>query len=90
MSVPLCPVVLQLLAVEPRDVGGVARELARRGLAPGLPAHRAATVTLGRLRRAGLVYARPAARSRRVFLVTRHGRQELAFQRGMARLLTHA
>ena len=33
MSVALCPLVLALLAVEPRGVGGVAREVARSGLA---------------------------------------------------------
>ena len=85
MSVPLCPVVLQLL-VEPRDAGGVARALATRGLVPALSAHQAAAVTLGRLQHAGLVYARPGTRSRRVFRLTRHGRRELSFQRGMARL----
>jgi hypothetical protein len=85
MSVPLCPVVLQLLAVEPRDVRGVVRELARRELAPELAAHQAATVTLGRLQRAGLIYARGAASSPRVFRVTDHGRRELGFQCGVAR-----
>jgi hypothetical protein len=79
MRVPLCPVVLQLLADEPRDIAGVARELARRELAAELPAHQAATVTLGRL-----------TRSRRVFRVTQRGRRELAFQRGASRLLARA
>lgn len=87
MTVPLCPVVLELLAAEPRDAAAVARELARCGLAPGLPAHQAATVTLGRLQRGGLVHTRGAARSRPVYRVTDHGRRELAFQRGVARAL---
>ena len=90
MSVALCPLVLALLAVEPRGVGGVAREVARSGLAPGMPAHQAATVTLGRLQRAGLVYARGAPRSPRVFRVTDRGRRELAFQRGVSRALARA
>ena len=87
MTVPLCPVVLQLVAVEPRDAGAVARELTRRGLAPGLTAHQAASVTLGRLHRGGLVYTRGAARAGRVYRVTDHGRRELAFQRGVGRAL---
>ena len=90
MSVPLCPLVLLLLANEPRDVGSVARELARHGLTPGLPADQAATLTLKRLERAGLVYSRGADRARRVFRVTGHGRRELAFQRGVSRVLSRA
>jgi DNA-binding PadR family transcriptional regulator len=90
MSAPLCPVVLHLVAVEPRGVGDVARELARREPASGLPAHQAATVTLGRLQREGLVYARGTTRSRRVFRVTNHGRRELAFRRSVARALARA
>jgi hypothetical protein len=33
MSVPLCPVVLEMIAAEPQDVAGVARVLARCELA---------------------------------------------------------
>jgi hypothetical protein len=83
MGVPLCPLVLQLLAAEPRGAGGVARELERRGLAPELPAYQAAAVTLGRLQRAGLVYLKGG----RVFRVTQRGRRELAFQRVVSRAL---
>jgi len=64
--------------------------LPRRELAPGLPARQAAAVTLGRLQRAGLVYARGTTRSRPVFRVTNHGRRELAFQRGVSRALARA
>jgi DNA-binding PadR family transcriptional regulator len=90
MSVPLCPVVLQLLADEPRDIAGLARELARRELSAEMPAHQAAIVTLERLQHAGLVYARGVTRSRRVFRITRPGKRELAFQRGALRLLARA
>jgi DNA-binding PadR family transcriptional regulator len=90
MRVPLCPVVLQLLADEPRDIASVARELARRQLASGLPAHQAATVTLRRLQQAGLVYASGVTSSPRVFRVTERGRRELAFQRCASRLLARA
>jgi DNA-binding PadR family transcriptional regulator len=90
MSLPLCPVVLRLLADEPRDTAGVARELAGRELAGGLPVHQAAVITLGRLQQEGLVYARGGTRSRRVFRVTQYGRRELAFQRGALRLLARA
>src|ERR671932_1979190 len=55
VSIPLCPTVLAMAAVEPRDVGGVARELSRRGLGHGLPAHQAATVTVSRVRGARLI-----------------------------------
>jgi hypothetical protein len=88
MTAPLCPLVLGIVAREPRDAGGVARELARHGLVRGLPAHQAATVTLRRLEQAGLVYARGALRSRRVFRTTRRGQRELAFQCGVAHALT--
>ncbi len=87
MTMPLCPLVLQLLAVEPRDVGAVARELARRGLSPALPDHQAAIVTVGRLQQGGLVYTRGAARAGRVYRITDRGRRKLAFHRGVARTL---
>jgi hypothetical protein len=80
MALPLCPIVLSLLAAEPRELGGVARELARRGLSEEQPAHEAATVTVTRLRSAGLVYTR-GARLR----ITAHGRRELALRRALSR-----
>ena len=90
VSVALCPVVLGMLAFEPRPVGAVARELARRGLDAGLPAHQAASVTLDRLQRDGLVYGRAAPRDQRVFRVTARGRRELAFHSTIARMLARA
>src|SRR4051794_14110857 len=56
---PLCPLALSMLAAAPRDAGEVGREVARRRLSGGVPAARAAILTLGRLRDAGLVYAMP-------------------------------
>jgi hypothetical protein len=83
MGVPLCPLVLQLVAAQPRGVGGVARELSRRGLAPELAPEHAASVTLGRLRTAGLVYATGAPR---VFRISARGRRELELQRRVTAL----
>ena len=80
MSVPLCPVVLAMLADRPQRRGGVARELAARGVM----VHGAADLTLERLRLAGLVYAAPRTG---VFRVTARGRRELAFQRQVSRKL---
>jgi hypothetical protein len=69
-----------MLADRPCSRGGVARELAARGLA----VHGGADVTLERLRHAGLVYAAPRTG---VFRVTARGRRELAFQRQVSRTL---
>jgi hypothetical protein len=80
VSVPLCPVVLAMLADRPLGRGGVARELAARGLS----AHGATDITLERLRLAGLVYAAPRTG---VFRVSARGRRELAFQRQLSRKL---
>ena len=80
MSIPLCPTVLAMAAVEPRDVGGVARELSRRGLGHGLPAHQAATVTVSRVRGARLISKGGA----RVLRITARGRRELSLQRALA------
>jgi DNA-binding PadR family transcriptional regulator len=84
---PLCPLVLDLLAAEPRAAGDIARELARRGAGAGVPAHRAAAVTLRRLQCAGLVYRHRAPRAGAVFRLTARGRRELALQRGLRRAL---
>jgi DNA-binding PadR family transcriptional regulator len=78
--------VLSMLGDEPRGAGGVARELARAGVGREQPAHLAATVTLGRLQHAGLVYASGAARTQPVFRITARGCRELALQRALARL----
>ena len=69
-DLPLCPVVLSLLAARPRRVHEVAA-----AVASGYPAAR---MTLERLRSAGLV-----RRHGPEFLLTRRGRSELALQRGL-------
>ena len=74
--------VLAMVAAEPRDVGGVARELGRRELGDEQPAHQAATITVSRLRRAGLIYEGAA----RVLRITARGRRELSLQRALAGL----
>jgi DNA-binding PadR family transcriptional regulator len=79
---PLCPLVLAILAGGPRATG----EVARRRSATDVPAHRAACVTLGRLRRAGLIYARPTADGRETFRLTTRGRREVALQRNLGRM----
>jgi hypothetical protein len=68
-DVPLCPVVLSLLAAGPRR----AHEVAAAVAAGEYPAAR---VTLERLRSAGLVRRRGA-----FFAITRRGQSELALQR---------
>jgi DNA-binding PadR family transcriptional regulator len=82
--------VLAMVAVEPREVSGVARALVMRGLDGEQPAHVAATVTLRRLQCAGLVYVRGAPRRQRVFRITARGRRELALQLGLSRALARA
>jgi DNA-binding PadR family transcriptional regulator len=82
MNVPFCPVVLAMLAAQPRAQGAVARELERRGLVSGVPADEVATVTLRRLEHARLVYVR-----RRLYRVSARGRRELAFQRAVTQAL---
>jgi hypothetical protein len=74
-----------MLARAPRGHGEVAREFARRRVPVGVPAHRAAAVTLDRLQRAGPIYATPTVHGPELFRVTRRGRRELAFQRSLDR-----
>jgi DNA-binding PadR family transcriptional regulator len=68
---PLCPVVLSLLAAGPRRAYEVARDTSA--------GYGAASVSLARLRAAGLVRERRGA----VFALTRRGRSELALQRAL-------
>jgi hypothetical protein len=82
---PLCPLVLALVASEPRCAGDVAGAIARHRPAGEVPPHHAAAATLARLRGAGLVYARATADGRKLFRVTARGRRELALQRSLAR-----
>jgi hypothetical protein len=76
---PLCPIVLSLLAAQPRRAHEVARVLS--GAAPGTPAQRypAALATLDRLRDGGLVRWRFAAAGP-LYLITRRGQAELRLQ----------
>jgi hypothetical protein len=71
-----------MVAVEPRDVGGVARKLGRRGLGDEQPAHQGATITVSRPRRAGLINEGGP----RVLRITADGRRELSLQRAHAGL----
>jgi DNA-binding PadR family transcriptional regulator len=64
---PLCPLVLSLLATRPRAAHEVARELEH---------YPAAKQTLDRLKAAGLVRRRGTQ-----YQLTRRGRRELRFQR---------
>jgi DNA-binding PadR family transcriptional regulator len=77
---PLCPLVLSLLAIQPRRAHEVARALS--GAAPGTAAQRydAARATLDRLRDSGLVRRRAAAAGP-LYQITRRGRTELRLQR---------
>ena len=76
---PLCPVVLSMLAARPRVPHEVAAELGTRGLTHG--GYPAVHETLGRLEAAGLVRGRTRARGQRTFSATSRGRRELALQR---------
>ena len=78
MTLPLCPVVLAILAVQPRHPHEIASALDHRGFP-------AATITLARLADSGLVRRR--ARDGR-FLVTRRGRRELGLHRAVCRAAT--
>ena len=77
---PLCPLVLSLLAIQPRRAHEVARALS--GAAPGTSAerHHAVRATLDRLHDGGLV-RRCAAAAGPVYQITRRGRAELRLQR---------
>ena len=77
---PLCPLVLSLLAMQPRRAHEVARALS--DVARGTPAecHPAALATLDRLRDHGLVRRRPAGAGP-LYQLTRRGRAELRLQR---------
>jgi hypothetical protein len=75
----VCPLVLALLVTRPRAAHEVADALRRLGLADA--GFAAAQETLGRLRAAGLVWARPTSRARQpVFAVTARGRREHGLQ----------
>jgi DNA-binding PadR family transcriptional regulator len=77
---PLCPLVLSLLAVQPRRVHEVARALS--GAVPGSAADRypAALGTLDRLGNRGLVRQR-VGQGEPLYQLTRRGRAELRLQR---------
>jgi DNA-binding PadR family transcriptional regulator len=77
---PLGPLVLSLLAIQPRRAQDVARALS--GAAPGTAAQRypEALVTLDRLRDGGLVRRR-AGQGGPLYRLTRRGRAELRLQR---------
>jgi DNA-binding PadR family transcriptional regulator len=77
---PLCPLVLSLLARQPRQVHDVARALS--GAGPGTAADRyhEALTTLDRLRDGGLVRRRAVAAGP-LYEITRRGRSELRLQR---------
>jgi DNA-binding PadR family transcriptional regulator len=77
---PLCPLVLSLLAIQPRRAQDVARALS--GVARGTAAERypEALVTLDRLRDGGLVRRR-AGQGAPLYQLTRRGRAELRLQR---------
>jgi DNA-binding PadR family transcriptional regulator len=68
---PLCPLVLSLLAAQPRRAHEVARALGER--------HPAALVTLDRLSDRGLVRRR-SAQAGPLYQITRRGRAELRLQ----------
>jgi DNA-binding PadR family transcriptional regulator len=87
VSAPLCPIVLSMLDARPRRPHEVARELQARGLGPAGSGYAAASETLERLARAGLVRQRPPSGP---FAVTRRGRQELRLQRSLWRCITVA
>jgi DNA-binding PadR family transcriptional regulator len=78
-AVPLCPIVLLLLAVRPRRAHEVATELRVLGVTDG--AYGAVHSTLLRLQAARLVRAREGGRSGTLFMATARGRRELALQR---------
>jgi DNA-binding PadR family transcriptional regulator len=77
---PLCPLVLSLLASQPRRAQDVARALS--GAASGTAAEHypAALVTLDRLRDGGLVRQR-AGQGGQLYQLTRRGRAELRLER---------
>jgi DNA-binding PadR family transcriptional regulator len=77
---PLCPLVLSLLAAQPRRPHEVARALG--GVAPRAAADRypAALATLDRLLAGGLVRRRTAVAGP-LYQITRRGRAELRLQR---------
>ena len=77
---PLCPLVLSLLAVQPRRSQDIARALTR--VTPGTEAegYPAVVETLDRLRDGGLVRRR-AATAGPLYQLTRRGRAELRLQR---------
>jgi DNA-binding PadR family transcriptional regulator len=77
---PVCPLVLSLLAIQPRRAQDVARALS--GAASGTAADRypEAAVALDRLRNRGLVRRR-ATRGGPLYQLTRRGRAELQLQR---------
>jgi DNA-binding PadR family transcriptional regulator len=75
----LCPLVLSLLATEPRRALDVARALS--GAGPGAAVdYQVALMTLDRLRDGGLVRRR-AAEAGPLYEITRRGRAELRLQR---------
>lgn len=80
IEVPLCPLVLSLLAMQPRRAHEVA--LALSGAVSGTAADRypEALVALDRLRDGGLVRRRAAAAAP-LYQITRRGRDELRLQR---------
>jgi hypothetical protein len=82
VSIPLSPKVLAIVAAEPRDVGGVDRKLARRGLDDEQPAHQAATSPPAARGAPGLIDEGGA----RVLRITARGRRELSLQRALAGL----
>jgi hypothetical protein len=73
-----------LLAVRGRSAGEVACEFERRGVLGSVSAHRAAAVTLDRLRNAGLVYVARTANGGEILRITARGRAELALRRRLA------
>ena len=75
MTTPLCPIVLSMLAANPRRADEVARAFTGTG-------YGAATVSLARLADSGLVRRR--VRDGR-YLITHRGRAELDLQRALWR-----
>jgi DNA-binding PadR family transcriptional regulator len=77
---PPCPLVLSLLASQPRQAHQVAQALARAQLQTSTDGYTCAVTALERLRATGLVRAR-AGRTATIYQITARGRDELWLQR---------
>jgi DNA-binding PadR family transcriptional regulator len=77
---PLCPLVLSLLAIQPRRAHEVARALSGAASGTAVERYPAVLATLDRLRDGGLVRRRSAAAGP-LYQITRRARAELRLQR---------